>query len=231
MSNVIHGHVKRYFNLPWDWIAGGFVRDAPPSAHKLFVFLYGYAHHHTATALQFANDELNAQLGLDLKSIRAAREWLSASNLIACRKCQPGVYEYALLIPGTSVPIPPPPKRRGKRLYDATLKVTKSRRQHASGTPENRGVNSRIISVENNGKTTNSSAANSSKTAYLRGLSCPDCGGPTRPTQTVLASAARPTHRCSSTRKTLAFKGERFHYYKGVVPSFSGSSSLFCIRN
>src|SRR5262249_16650629 len=86
---------------------------------RYYAFLWRRANEHSATVLEFSNDEIRESTGLrDHKTLSKARKDLVDLGLITVRRVPPGIFSCTLLS-HTGEPIPPPRQRRGVRRYEA----------------------------------------------------------------------------------------------------------------
>jgi hypothetical protein len=104
-GKCVHGA----FFVPHALVDSCAFRKLSPSACKLLLFLYTAMGSHSAPCIRIPSAQLEEELDMDTKTIRAARKELEFKSQIHCgRAAKVGApYEFHLLNPETGEPFPP----------------------------------------------------------------------------------------------------------------------------
>jgi len=114
MGYLFKGECRRgIFSIPHALFDDGTFRKLTPAACKLLGFLYHDMNRRSAPCIRISLTQLALELGMDKKTIRAARKVLESKGAIRCRRARAagGRYEFHLVNPETGKPFPPQAER------------------------------------------------------------------------------------------------------------------------
>lgn len=139
MSNVCYG-VGGYFQVPNSIL--DILSTLSGNATKVYVFLMGKAHRHTAIELEFSDEEISVGTGVrDRKTLRKVQDELIRNRLVELRRIGSGLYAYVLQNRITGEHLPKPEGRSGIRRFRKGLIQDRKRHEAAqeSSAPHQTG--------------------------------------------------------------------------------------------